>query len=77
MNKKEAAKNALRKSIKLKAGRRFDPATERMAFRVTPKEKEEIQEAAIAEGRSDSNYIRGVLLKHLRPPPPHPLRTTR
>jgi hypothetical protein len=65
VNKKKAAKNAARKSNKLKSPRRYDPATERMAFRVTPQMRIAIQEAAIADHRTDSNYIREVMAKHL------------
>jgi predicted DNA-binding protein len=65
VNKKKDAKSAQRKSVKLKLARRFETATERMAFRLTTEQKAKIQEAAIADGRTDSNYIREVMLKHL------------
>jgi hypothetical protein len=65
VNKKKTAKNATRKSNQLKPVRLRDQATERLAFRVTPETKAAIQEAAIKDGRTDSNYIREVMLRHL------------
>lgn len=65
VNKSKVAKNATRKANKLKLGRRPDPATERMIFRLTPAEKSEIEALAIESNRTYSNYVRDVMLKHL------------
>jgi hypothetical protein len=65
VNTKKVKKNASRKTTKLKPGRRPDTASERMAFRVTPVEKLELQRLAIEANRTDSNYIRDVMLKHM------------
>jgi hypothetical protein len=65
VNKKKTAKNTARKSAAAKKPRRFEPATERMAFRSTPAMKAAIQAEAIKARRTDSNYIRDVIAKHL------------
>jgi hypothetical protein len=71
VNNKKAMKNAARKRpVKIKPSRRIDAATERMAFRVTKEMKVQIQQAAIDAVRTDSNYIREVMSKHLASLPP-------
>jgi hypothetical protein len=64
VNKKKAAKNASRKTSQGKLVKRLDPATERMAFRLSTAEKAHLQQLASSENRTDSNYIRDVMLKH-------------
>ena len=61
--KKSARKNTIAK--RGKPGRKLDPATERMAFRLTPDEKGRLEALATAHNRSWSNYIRDVMVKHL------------
>ncbi|HEV2709116.1 MAG TPA: hypothetical protein VGU67_02785 [Edaphobacter sp.] len=70
VNKKKTMKNAARKVKTLKPVRRFDPATERLAFRCTPEEKARIQDLAIADNSTDSRYIREVMRKHIASLPP-------
>jgi hypothetical protein len=65
VNKTDVSKSAPRKVSKLKVVRRLDPATERMAFRLSPAEKIHLQQLASEVNRTDSNYIRDVMLKHL------------
>lgn len=69
VNTKKVKKNVTRKAKKLKPVKRFDPATERMGFRVTPAEKFHLQQLAIEAGQTDSKYIRELLITHLKENP--------
>jgi hypothetical protein len=66
--KRAATKKTIARKPTLKLGRRPDPATERMAFRLTLAEKKILHTRALETNRSDSSYIRDVVVKHLHKP---------
>lgn len=71
MNKKTVKKAAKRvTSTKRKPGPKPDPASERMAFRLTLAEKEHFHQLAVAANRTDSNYTRDLVVNHLKENPP-------
>lgn len=65
---KKAAKRVT--EAKRKRGPKPDPASERMAFRLTLDEKGHLHTLAVNDRRTDSNYIREIVLKHLKENPP-------
>lgn len=70
MKSKAVKKAAKRVTAKQKPGRRPDPANVRVATRLTENERRHMQALAIHARRTDSAFIRELIVAHLEENPP-------